>query len=260
MSYILREQLANPGNFGGSRTAEQIKYLVIHYTANDGDFAANNAAYFQNTVVKASAHYFVDDTAVYRSVPDLRVAWAVGGSKWNDCAQTGGGTMYGKITNANSLSIELCDTRRDGTYQATEATMANAAELAKELMERYGIPIENVYRHFDVNGKHCPAYMMDRAAWAAFKARLTGIPAGAQHSGGSGGESWSGGMRELPSETEHTAAMDNTPAPAHKAGVDWAVEQGILTGNAQGDLMLSAPLTRQQFCTMLCRYDQMKRK
>lgn len=47
---------------------------------------------------------------------------------------------------------------------------------------------------------------------------------------------------------------DNTPAPAHKEGVEWAVEHGILLGNAQGDLMLSQPLTRQQFCTMLLRF------
>ena len=49
---------------------------------------------------------------------------------------------------------------------------------------------------------------------------------------------------------------DNIPAPAHKAGVEWCLEKGILTGNAKGDLMLTSPLTRQQFCTMLYRYHQ----
>ena len=47
--------------------------------------------------------------------------------------------------------------------------------------------------------------------------------------------------------------LDNTPAPAHKAGVDWCVEHGILTGTADGDLMLTQPVTRQQLCTMLYR-------
>lgn len=224
MSYILKEQPAHPGNYGGTRTAAQIKYIVIHYTANDGDRAAGNAAYFQNNVVEASAHYFVDDTTVYRSVPDLTVAWAVGGARWSDCARTGGGTMYGRITNTNSLSVELCDTVKDGTYGASEATLANAAELVRTLMEKYDIPPENVYRHFDVNGKHCPAYMMDGDAWAAFKARL---------------------VRQVP---------DNTPADAYREGVEWAVAQGILAGNRQGDLMLSSPVTRQQLCTMLHRF------
>ena len=53
MSYTIKEQLANSGNYGGSRNASQIRYLVYHYTGNDGDRAANNAKYFQNNIVKA---------------------------------------------------------------------------------------------------------------------------------------------------------------------------------------------------------------
>ena len=47
--------------------------------------------------------------------------------------------------------------------------------------------------------------------------------------------------------------MDNTPSPAHKEGVDWAVKNGILTGDSGGDLRLSEAVTRQQLCTMLKR-------
>lgn len=172
MSYTIKEQLANSGNYGGSRNASQIRYLVYHYTGNDGDTAANNATYFQRKIVKASAHYFVDDTTVYRSVPELKIAWSVGGSKYANADKTGGGTMYGVITNTNSISIEMCDTIRNGVYQASEATLANAAELGRELMEKYGIPIENVYRHFDVTGKHCPSYLINAQKWAEFKKRL----------------------------------------------------------------------------------------
>lgn len=223
MSYTLKEQLANPRNYGGSRAASQIRYLVYHYTGNNGDMAANNAKYFQNNIVKASAHYFVDDTTVWRSVPDLKVAWSVGGSKYANADKTGGGTMYGVITNTNSLSIEMCDTIRNGVYQASEATLANAAALGRALMEKYGIPIENVYRHFDVTGKHCPSYLVNAQKWAEFKKRL------------------------------EVKIMDNTPSGAHKAGVEWAVANGILTGNSEGDLMLSQPVTRQQMCTMCHR-------
>lgn len=221
MGYILKELLAAPGNYGGSRAAGQIKYLVFHYTGNDGDTAVNNAAYFRDNVVEASAHYFVDDDTVWRSVPDLKVAWAVGGQKYANADLTGGGALYGVVTNANSLSIEMCDTVRNGVYQASEATMANAAALGRELMVKYNIPIENVVRHFDVTGKHCPSYLINDQKWQAFKQRLT---------------------------------LDNTPAAAHQAGVEWAVANGILQGNAAGDLMLSQPVTRQQMCTMLYRF------
>lgn len=224
MSYTINEQLANSGNYGGSRNASQIRYLVYHYTGNDGDRAANNAKYFQNNIVKASAHYFVDDTTVWRSVPDLKVAWSVGGSKYANADKTGGGTMYGVITNTNSLSIEMCDTIRNGVYQASEATLANAAALGRALMEKYDIPIENVYRHFDVTGKHCPSYLVNAQKWAEFKKRL------------------------------EVKIMDNTPSGAHKEGVEWAIANGILTGNSEGDLMLSQSVTRQQMCTMLYRF------
>lgn len=223
MSLEIREHLARSGNYGGKRTAAQIRYLVIHYTGNDGDTAARNASYYHGTVVGASAHYFVDDTEVWRSVPELTVAWAVGGKKWADCAQTGGGAMYGTVTNTNSISVELCDTRKDGVYGASEETLARAAELCRDIMKRYQIPLERVVRHFDVTGKHCPVYMMDPAAWAVFKTRLAG------------------------------KQLDNTPSPGHKVGVEWAVAQGILRGNAEGDLMLHQGLTREQMCTMAKR-------
>lgn len=48
--------------------------------------------------------------------------------------------------------------------------------------------------------------------------------------------------------------MDNTPSPAHKEGVEWAVKNGILTGDTAGNLKLTEPVTRQQLCTMLFRY------
>lgn len=162
----------HPKNRGGSRRAEQIRYLVFHYTGNDGDRAANNARYYRDNAVQASAHYFVDDDFVYQSVEELGIAWAVGGRKWSDCPRTGGGSLYGVVTNANSLSIEMCDTSRDGRLMASEATLELAAELGRELMEKYRIPMERVVRHFDVTGKHCPAYFMDQAAWEAFQGKL----------------------------------------------------------------------------------------
>lgn len=220
MSYQLIEQPAHPGNYGGSRSAAQIRYLVFHYTGNDGDSARNNAAYFQTNVVEASAHYFVDDTTVYRSVPDLKVAWAVGGSRYANAGKTGGGTMYGVVTNTNSISIELCDTVRNGVYQASEATLDNAAALGRALMERYGIPMENVYRHFDVTGKHCPSYLIATSKWEAFKARL-----------------------EDEMETEEVLKAQK-----------WAETNSIMTGYADGQMHLDNTVTRRQLLLVLYRF------
>lgn len=158
----IRKYPANAGNVGGTRAASGIRYIVIHYTGNDGDTAMNNAKYYAGNVVKTSAHYFVDEKEIVQSVDDLRVAWAVGGKKYPSCPQTGGGTLHGRCLNANSISIELCDAKKDGVYAPSAKTVAQALELTKALMKKYNIPASNVVRHFDVTGKLCPAYWSGR--------------------------------------------------------------------------------------------------
>lgn len=153
-----KKKLANKKNYGGKRATSSIKYLIIHFTANDGDFDEGNGNYFANNVVKASAHYFVDSDSITQSVPDNYIAYAVGGGKYSDCTKTGGGKYYGKATNTNSISIELCDDKKNGTIYPSEATIENALALAKKLMKKYSIPQSRVIRHFDVNGKYCPGY------------------------------------------------------------------------------------------------------
>lgn len=161
----IKQHLANKKNYGASRSTSKIKYLVIHYTGNDGDTDENNGKYFANNYVGASAHYFVDDDSVTQSVPDNYVAWSVGGNKYSDCSKTGGGKYYGKCTNTNSISIELCDDVKNGVVYPSAKTIENALELTEYLMKKYNIPKENVIRHFDVTGKYCPKYWMDNTKW-----------------------------------------------------------------------------------------------
>ena len=169
----IKTNLANRKNYGDQRQLSSIKYIVIHYTGNDGDSDEANAKYFQG-IRNASAHYFVDDDSITQSVPDDYVAWSVGGNKYPDCLSTGGGKWYGKCTNANSISIELCDSVKNGKYDFTENTLKQAAELTLGLMQKYNVPKENVIRHFDVIGKVCPLPMVrDTKQWDSFKARLS---------------------------------------------------------------------------------------
>ncbi|MCD8355943.1 MAG: N-acetylmuramoyl-L-alanine amidase [Clostridia bacterium] len=179
MSYTFHTLTAKSLSYGSTRSASAIKYIILHYTGNKTDTAKGNANYFGlngSNTRKAGAHYFVDDTTVYQSIPDTRIAWAVGGSKYSDCKSTGGGTMYGTITNSNSISIEMCS--KNGAI--TDATIANAVVLTKTLMTKYSIPASRVYRHFDVNGKSCPGWTgwigkKNYSKWTAFKSKLTEI-------------------------------------------------------------------------------------
>ena len=163
-------------SYGGTRSNASIKYIVLHYTGNKTDTAKANANYFSphgGNTRKAGAHYFVDKTSVYQSIDDSKIAYSVGGSKYSNCGRTGGGKMYGKITNTNSISIEMCS---NGGAIAEE-TIRNAVALTKMLMAKYHIPASNVYRHFDVTGKDCPAWSgwigHNTSKWSDFKNRLS---------------------------------------------------------------------------------------
>ena len=163
-----------------------IKYLAIHYTAGassaPGTAVRMKAAW--ETTKRASA-----DFGNYR-------CWAVGDKK---NAYSGGGQLYGKATNSNTISIEICSTLAKGTNSAvpnhegwtfTQAALANAERLAKILMRRFSIPKERVVRHYDISGKLCPGVlgwnsgqlfttegkptgrMSDSRKWEKFKKKL----------------------------------------------------------------------------------------
>ena len=139
MAYKLKTLISNRNNYGSKRSISLIKFLVYHYTGNDGDTDENNAKYFHNNVVKASAHRFVDDDSVTISVPDDYVAYSVGGG-----LQGSKGHKFYKIcTNTNSISIEMCDTIKNGKYEVSAKTRANAIALGKELIKKYGKKIMN---------------------------------------------------------------------------------------------------------------------
>lgn len=159
-------QQANAGNYlSAARGRKEICYLVIHFTANDGDTAKNNADYFTNSNISTSAHYFVDEKEVWQSVRDADIAWHCG---------TKGTYFHPYCRNANSIGIELCSRIKNGKYYFQAGTVENAVQLARSLMQKYGIAPDHVVRHYDVTHKNCPAPFVENvAAWQDFKRRLT---------------------------------------------------------------------------------------
>ena len=156
----------NSGNYKPGRSSP-VKYIVIHYTSNNGDTAKGNAQYFARTALRASANYFVDENEIYLSVPEQDTAWHCG---------TSGTYKHPVCRNTNSLGIELCSRKdADEKYYFMDDTVSNALELTKSLMDKYSVPIENVIRHYDVTGKNCPApFVENESKWENFKARLVG--------------------------------------------------------------------------------------
>lgn len=160
---------ADSSNYYSGRGGNSIKYIVMHYTANDGDTDEGNAHYFQGAGRRASAHYFVDEDSVTQSVRDNDAAWHCGGA-----LESSHHPLRGICMNRNSLGVEMCSDIVGGKYTITPQTVDRAVELVKYLMAKYGIDVDHVVRHYDVTGKLCPEpWVRDESLWRKFKARLT---------------------------------------------------------------------------------------
>ena len=153
-----------------TRSARIPKYLAIHFTAGSNS-KPGKALSTYNTFIsrQTSADFAVDDRDIVQFNPDIKnyYCWAVGDNKQSS---RGGAKLNGKAYNRNTISIEICSTCNPTTsiavskpnhngWSFTEATLNNAVKLAKMIMKKYNIPIENVIRHYDITGKLCPGLL-----------------------------------------------------------------------------------------------------
>ena len=173
----------DPSNYRAGRT-QPVRYIVMHYTANNGDTARNNCDYYHR----------------------------VGGLQ------------------ASSIGIEMCSRKRaDGSYYILPETVANAAALAREIMQRYGIDTEHVLRHYDVTGKRCPMpWVDDPAQWTAFLAMLT--PENTT-------------TDEEDDDMVRYRKIEDVPAWA-RSDAQRLIDRGALRGNERGELDLSPDMLR----------------
>ena len=156
-------------SYGSKRNLRNVKYIVIHFTGNAGDTAKNNLDFFATgNNREAGAHYFVDSKGVIgQSIPPSLSAWAVGG-KYS--TSNGAGSYYGKCTNSNSVSIELCNCNKTYTWEQ----MLAVRDLVKYIQSK--CPNANtIIRHWDVNGKACPGPMTgtNNKLWKHLKNKIT---------------------------------------------------------------------------------------
>ena len=194
--------------------AKPVSFLVYHYVGATGGAEAN-AKYFSATAnAGESAHYFVghasEGAEIWSSVPEESTAWHCGAKIYKHPA----------CRNANSIGIEMCCKLGPKGWYIEEETLAAAAALGRDIMARYGIPLENVVRHYDVTGKLCPAPLVDETAWANFKKRL-----------------------EVEEEMTCYKTVDDVPA-AYRPAVQKILDKGVLKGYGDGSINVSEDLCR----------------
>ena len=130
------------GNINRPGIKNTCKYITVHNTDNYTNYAnaKAHANYLRYTDEKKSWHLTVDDTSIYRHLPD------------EECGYHTGDGFATQSGNRNSIGIEICVNRDGDLVKATD----NAIRLIRMLMAKHNIPIENVVQHNNWSGKDCP--------------------------------------------------------------------------------------------------------
>ena len=144
-----------------------VKWIVVHYTAGEGN-AEENAIYFSHWDGReSSANYFIDSDSIWQSVSDEDTAWHAGNG----------------YVNANSIGIEVCSNGED----FIDGELERLSWLVQKLMSEYDITPENVIRHYDVIDvapaytatqdphKLCPAPYINPIKWMDLWLKITGL-------------------------------------------------------------------------------------
>ena len=212
----IKQVPAHQSNYTKGRK-QPIQYIVVHYTANNGDSAEGNGNYFAQTNKKTSEHYFVDENTIVQSVFDENTAWHCGAKSYR----------HEKCRNDNSIGVEMCSEKdSNGKYYINEQTQNTAIKLIRVLMKKYNIPLENVLRHYDVTGKLCPEpFIRNQVQWLDFKKKL------------------SENKKEGGTEMIYNYIDENMPDWA-KPTVQKLIAKGALKGNEKGELLLTGTMLR----------------
>lgn len=233
-------------NYTVGRGGSDIRYIVIHFTSNDGDTAQNNCAYFAGANRQASAHYFVGNDGIFQSVPDRDKAWHCGGTNVY---------KHKYCRNSNSIGIEMCSRIINGHYTIDSDVVDMTVELTRYLMNKYNIPPENVIRHYDVWDKICPEpFVRHPEQWQNFKNRLGGdemTPTEREKFNGlvNAVSDLATKIDKLANPMIYNYVDDNMPQWAHE-GVQWCIDHGIITGTGDG---LGLDDRDLKYCTMIMR-------
>ena len=137
----LKTLLSYSPNFNNKkRTANQIKFIIFHYTGmkNESD-AINRMMDIQSEV---SCHYLIKNNGeIIKMVPDLYIAWHAGKSSWKDY----------KSLNQSSIGIEITNPGHEFGYKKfNKKQIYSLLKLSKFLIKNYKIAPQNVLGHSDI--------------------------------------------------------------------------------------------------------------
>ena len=138
---------------------DQVKGIVVHYTANPGTSAMENRNYFEGLkdshATKASSHFIIGtEGEIVQCIPC---------DEWSYASNE---------RNKDTISIECCILDDSGKF--TGETYDSLVELVSWLCFRYELTADDLLRHYDVTGKNCPKYFVEHEEeWESFLEDVT---------------------------------------------------------------------------------------
>ena len=211
-------------------------WLKRYVGPDDGLLGVNAAGTHWNTPLpggqQVCVHAFIGklkdgSIATYQTLPWNMRGWHCGGQ-----------------ANNTHIGFEICeDGLTDPAYFS--AVYKEAVELCVYLCKLYGLTERDIICHSEGAAMGIASNHADVMHW---------FP---RH--GKSMDMFRAAVKEKRSEREEPV-MDNTPAAWAKGAVEWATSLGVIKGDNNGDLRLGSPLTREEFCVMLKRYNEIKNK
>ena len=122
------------------RKANQIKFLIFHYTGMRTEKAAIKR--LTNYKSEVSSHYLIKENGeIITLVPDLYIAWHAGRSKWKKH----------EFLNKNSIGIEITNPGHSYGYKKfPKQQILSLIKLTKFLISKYRINKKNILGHSDI--------------------------------------------------------------------------------------------------------------
>lgn len=139
----ITENLLTPNKYSRPQIPlKKVTKIAVHYIGNPNTSAAANRNYFENQKTAGryvSSHYIIGlQGEIIQCIPLNEISYCT------------------NQANSYSVSIECC--HPDSTGKFTEATERSLAELCAYLLEKFGLGVDDIIRHYDVTGKQCPLY------------------------------------------------------------------------------------------------------
>lgn len=190
------------------------------------------------TYTNACVHGFIDanDGTVYQTLPWDHRGWHGGGS-----------------SNNTHIGVEMCEPScikytSGASFTCSDPASARAAakrtydaavELFAMLCEKFNLdPLKDICSHKEGHAKGIASNHGDpEHLWMQLGTGYTMDT-----------------FRKAVKAKMDEKKLDNAPSAWSKDAVTWAVENKLMEGSTNGDLMLRSPITREQFCVMLKRY------